>query len=193
MPRIRTNDSFAYESKKSIEFEDENSALHFFFPKDYAWAVNDSVTDFAGRVSVMRYFYSDRGKDYMLVGVPYSWITGAPAGTLIIDPTTSVATSEDVWLENTSNFDGHSVGLIIGKAADPFPKKRTIIKFNIAGSFPPPPNNVTVLNAQMKLYYYAASNGGSGLRVDPPPRILISLRKSERGLGASASDPRKLE
>jgi len=32
----------------------------------------DSVTDFSNRVSLRRNFYSDRGKDYMLVGVPWS-------------------------------------------------------------------------------------------------------------------------
>ncbi|MGI0015117.1 MAG: hypothetical protein ACREBU_17015, partial [Nitrososphaera sp.] len=83
--------------------------MHFFFPKGYAHAVGDSLTGFSSRISLRRYFYSDRGKDYMLVGVPWSWIDSAPEGDLIIDPTTSVATSEDVWLENTSNFDQNSV------------------------------------------------------------------------------------
>ena len=99
----------------------------------------------------------------MLVGVPYNWVTGSPAGTLIIDPTTSVATSEDVWLEDAFNCDSHSAGLLIGTAAG-YPKKRTIIKFNIAGSGIP--SSATVLNAQMKLYYYSANNGGSGTWVD---------------------------
>jgi len=99
----------------------------------------------------------------MLVGVPWSWIDSAPVGDVIIDPTTSVATSEDVWLESTSNKDANSAGLLIGKAGC-CPKKRTIIKFNIAGSGIP--STATVLNAQMKLYYYSASNGGSGAWVD---------------------------
>ncbi|MCI0553492.1 MAG: hypothetical protein L0287_21305 [Anaerolineae bacterium] len=109
-------------------------------------------------------FSSKGGKGYMLVGVPYGWITESPNGTLIIDPTLTVATSEDVWLESASNFDQNGAGLLIGKAADPYPKKRTIIKFNIAGSGIP--GSAIVLNAQMKLYYYSANNGGSGSWVD---------------------------
>jgi RHS repeat-associated protein len=161
---IKQGNSFSFDGDDPIEFEDADSTLHFFFPKDYAHAVGDSLTGFSSRVSLRRYFYSDRGKDYMLVGVPWNWIDSAPEGDLIIDPTTSVATSEDVWLESTSNNDGNSAGLLIGKAADPYPKKRTIIKFNIAGSGIP--SSATVLNAQMKLYYYSAANGGSGSWVD---------------------------
>lgn len=152
----------------------------FLFPKDYVWVMADSVTEFSNQINLRRYFYSDRGKDYMLVGVPWSWIDSAPVGDLIIDPTTSVATSEDVWLENTSNFDGHSAGLLIGKAADPYPKKRTIIKFNTAGSGIP--SSATVRNAQMKMYYYSASNGGSGSWVDrwvQAHQILVSWNETQ--------------
>jgi len=155
---IKQGNIFAFDGDDRIDFEDADSTLQFFFPKDYAHAMGDSVTGFSNRISLRRYFYSQGGKHFMLVGVPYSWITGSSTGALIIDPTTSVGASDDVWLEDASNYDGHSAGLLIGKAAAPFLKKRTIIKFNITGV----PSNATVLNAQMKLYYYSASNGGSG-------------------------------
>ncbi|MGH7596879.1 MAG: hypothetical protein ACREOI_11045 [bacterium] len=71
---------FSFDGDDPIDFEDADSTLHFFFPKDYAYAAADSVTDFANRISLRRYFYSDRGKDYMLVGVPWSWIDSAPEG-----------------------------------------------------------------------------------------------------------------
>ncbi len=177
---IKQGNNFSFDGDDPIDFEDADSTLHFFFPKDYARAVNDSATGFANQPSVRRYFYSDRGKDYMLVGVPWDWIDTAPVGDLIIDPTTSVATSEDVWLENTSNFDQNSAGLLIGKAANPYPKKRTIIKFNIAGSGIP--SSATVLSAQMKLYYYSANNGGSGSWVDrwvQAHQILVSWNEAQ--------------
>ncbi len=102
----------------------------------------------------------------MLVGVPYSWIVGSPAGTLIIDPTIPVATSADVWLENLVNQN--STILLIGKAAY-FNKKRTIIKFNVAGAGIP--TGATVLNARMKMKYYTAVRTDTSPWKDPPPRI----------------------
>jgi len=76
-------------------------------------------------VSMRRYFYSDRGKDYMLVGVPWSWIDSAPEGDLIIDPTTTVTSSNDTYLQDATNF-GSSTSLVIGKSSGAN-KKRTII------------------------------------------------------------------
>jgi RHS repeat-associated protein len=74
-----------------------------------------------------------------------------------------MVTSEDVWLEGSSNKNGGTNAdmLLIGKAAC-CAKKRTIIKFSTAGV----PGTATVLNAQMKLYYFSVSNGGSGSWVD---------------------------
>ena len=161
---IKQGDNFSFNGDDPIDFEDEHSTLHFFFPKDYAHAVADSVTVSSTRVSLRRYFYSQGGKHYMLMGVPWNWVNSAPEGDLIIDPTTTVGTSDDVWLEDTFNYDGHSVGLLIGIAADPFPKKRTIIKFDVAGYGIP--SGATVLNAQLKMCYYSAANGGSGTWVN---------------------------
>ncbi|MGI0014960.1 MAG: hypothetical protein ACREBU_16190, partial [Nitrososphaera sp.] len=152
---IKPGNRFAFEGDDPIDFEGEDSTLHFFFPKDYAHAAADSVTDFTNRINLRRYFYSDRGKDYMLVGVPWSWIDSATAGDLIIDLTTSATASEDVWLEDLTSGLGSNTQVIIGKARDPwtdYAKKRTIITFNTSGI----PTNATVLNAQMKLYYYLA-------------------------------------
>jgi RHS repeat-associated protein len=149
---VKQGDLFAFEGDEPIDFEDADSTLHFFFPKDFAWAVNDSATGFANQTSVRRYFYSDRGKDYMLVGVPWSWINSAPQGTLIIDPTTSVATSADVWIENLANKNSYTI-LLIGKAAG-YNRKRTLIKFNVASSGIP--GSATVLNARMKMKYFTA-------------------------------------
>ncbi|MCI0564949.1 MAG: hypothetical protein MN733_41310, partial [Nitrososphaera sp.] len=75
-------------------------------------------------MSVKRYIYSDRGKHYLLVGVPYTWVTSSPAGTLIIDPTVKATASEDVWLENATNKNSYNF-LIIGKVAG-YAKKRAL-------------------------------------------------------------------
>ena len=174
---IKQGNDFVFDGDEPIEFEDEHTTLHFFFPKDYAHAVGDSVTGFSNRVSLRRYFYSQAGKNYMLVGVPYNWIAGSPAGDLVIDPTTSVGASDDVWLEDNATGLGSSTQFLIGKAAG-YPKKRTLIKFNTSGI----PTNATVLNAQMKLYYYTANNGGSGTWVDrwvQAHQVLVSWNEAE--------------
>jgi RHS repeat-associated protein len=159
---IRQGNNFRFDGDDPIDFEDADSTLHFFFPKDYAYAAADSVTDFSNRVSMRRYFCSDRGKDYMLVGVPWNWIDAAPEGDLIIDPTTNAATGDDVRLYDTANY-GTSTILAVGK----FPsggtlKARTLINFNLSGV----PTNATVLRATMNLKYYEAVNYGGGTWVD---------------------------
>jgi hypothetical protein len=147
---IKEGNNFSFDGDDPIEFEDADSTLHFFFPKDYAYAAADSATDFSNRVSMRRYFYSDRGKDYMLVGVPWNWVNSAPEGDLIIDPTTNAATSEDVRLYDGSNY-GNETRLAVGK----FPntnnyKARTLIKFDLSGVEP----DATILRATMNLKYY---------------------------------------
>ena len=97
---IKQGNDFVFDGDEPIEFEDEHTTLHFFFPKDYAHAVADSITDFANRTSIKRIFYSQGGKNYMLVGVPWSWINSAPTGDLIIDPTTTVTNSDDTYLQD---------------------------------------------------------------------------------------------
>ena len=47
---VRQGNIFAFEGDDPIDFEDADSMLHFFFPKDYAWAVNDTATNFAGEI-----------------------------------------------------------------------------------------------------------------------------------------------
>jgi len=90
---IKQGNDFVFNGDEPIEFEDENATLHFFFPKDYAHAVADSITDFANRTTIKRVLYSQGGKNFMLVGVPWSWINSAQEGKLIIDPTTNAATN----------------------------------------------------------------------------------------------------
>jgi hypothetical protein len=158
---VKQGNVYAYEGEDPIGVEDEIANLLFFSPKGVAWAQNDSATEgqatgFAGQTNVTRYFYSDKDKDYQLVGVPWRWVNSAPAGDLIIDPPVTVATSEDTWLESSGNNGGTTI-LLVGKARLPmtnFPKKRTIIKFNVAGASIPP--SATVLNSQLKMRYYGA-------------------------------------
>ena len=105
-------------------------------------------------------FSSQRGKDYVLVGVPYAWLDAVPKGTLIIDPTTTASVSDDTWLESTG-INGGSSFFIIGKAYG-YPKKRALIKFTTSGV----PSSATVLNARMQLYYYSANSGTGGSWID---------------------------
>lgn len=121
----------AFSGDEAIEFEDEHGTVPFFFQKDYAQAAADSVTDFAHRTPVKRVFYSLGGKYLLLLGVPWSWINSAPAGDLIIDPTTTVTNSDDTYLQEATNF-GTNISQVIGKSTGSY-KKRTIIKFNISG------------------------------------------------------------
>jgi hypothetical protein len=50
---IKQGNSFSFDGDDPIEFEDADSTLQFFFPKDYAYAAADSVTDFSKRISFM--------------------------------------------------------------------------------------------------------------------------------------------
>jgi RHS repeat-associated protein len=159
---IKHGNDFGFYGDDPIEFEDADSTLHFFFPKDYAYAVADSITDFSNRVSMRRYFYSDRGKDYVLVGMPWSWIASAPEGDLIIDPTTNVTTGEDVRLYDGTNY-GNETRLAVGK----FPntnnyKARSLIKFDLSGV----EANATILRATMNLKYYEKITFSGGTWVD---------------------------
>jgi len=159
---VDINKSLAFNGDEAIEFEDEHGTVPFFFQKDYAHAVADSVTDFANRTPVKRIFYSQGGKYLLLVGIPWSWLEIAPSGNLIIDPTTNAATNEDVRLYDAGNY-GSDTKLAVGK----FPnagnwKSRSLISFNLTGI----PSNATVLNAQMKLKYYEKYNNTTGTWVD---------------------------
>lgn len=146
---IKQGNSFGFDGDDQIEFEDADSTLHFFFPKDYAYAAADSITDFSNRVSMRRYFYSDRGKDYMLVGVPWNWIDSAPEGDLIIDPTTNAATSVDVRLYEAGNH-GSDTKLAVGKFTNANNyKARKLINFNLSGI----DSNSHVLRATLKLIF----------------------------------------
>ncbi|MGH7495438.1 MAG: DNRLRE domain-containing protein, partial [bacterium] len=150
---VKEGGRFAFNGEGQVEVEDEDTNLRFFLPEDYAWAVADSLNDFSGRSKIRRFIYTDRGKDYMLVGVPWDWVNAAPKGNLIIDPTTTAVSNHDTRLQDGGNY-GTGAVLAIGKPTG-FIKRRTIIKLDLTGI----PTNATVLNAQLKLWYY--SNNGT--------------------------------
>ncbi|MGH7494994.1 MAG: DNRLRE domain-containing protein, partial [bacterium] len=89
----------------------------------------------------------------MLVGVPWSSVSAAPKGNLIVDPTTTAVSNHDTRLQDGGNY-GTGAVLAIGKPTG-FIKRRTIIKFDLTGI----PGNATVVNAQLKLWY--SSNNGT--------------------------------
>ncbi len=148
---VKERGRFGFNGESPIAVEDEFANPHLFFSKDYAWAEADSANDFVARATIRRYIYTDRGKDYMLVGVPWSWVNQASKGNLIIDPTVVVAQPADVYLQDTFNH-GASTSLIIGKTAG-VSKKRTLLQFNLAGI----PTNATVLNARLQMNAYAGN------------------------------------
>jgi len=156
--RIKTHGRFAFNGEGQVEIEDEDTNLRLFLPEDFAWAEADSANENVERAKIRRYIYTERGKDYMYVGVPWEWVNNAAKGNLIIDPTTTAATNQDTRLEDASNY-GSGVTLTIGKPAG-LVKRRTILKFDLTGI----PANATVLNAQMKLYYF--SNSSTGTPID---------------------------
>jgi len=159
---IKQGNNFSFDGDDPIEFEDEHTTLHFFFPKDYAHSVADSITDFANRAGIKRIFYSQGGKHFMLVGVPWSWINSAPAGDLILDPTALPAVNDDVRLYDGSNYGSNTI-LAVGK----FPnannyKSRTLINFNLSGI----PAGATILRATMTLQYYERVTFSGGTWID---------------------------
>lgn len=95
---IVSNGRFSYAGEDRLEFEDQDENLHFFLPRGSAWVEDDSTAALMARTAVRRQVYTDGGKHIMLVSVPYTWLERAPAGTLIIDPSTGVAVNRDVWI-----------------------------------------------------------------------------------------------
>ncbi len=156
---IRTGNGFAFEGESRIDFEDERENLYFFFPHDYAWAVNDSVSEPA---KVRRVFYSQQGKNHLLIGVPWRWVRAAAPGPLLIDPTIYNDYANDTRLQSATNV-GSETTLMVGKKSGQV-KKRTIIKFDL--QYSSIPSNATVLKAQMQLYYFNATVAGGSAWVD---------------------------
>jgi len=170
---IDINQSLAFNGDEPVDFEDEHGTVPFFFQKDYAYAAADSLTDFANRTPVKRVFYSEDGKYYLLVGVPWSWINTAPLGDLIIDPTTTVTNSSDVRLMD-GGFYGSGASLSIAKNTG-VNKSRSIISFNVSTI----PAGTTVLNAQMKLYYYSAVGSTWGDRWVQAHQLYVSWAEAQ--------------
>ncbi|MBC6949166.1 RHS repeat-associated core domain-containing protein, partial [candidate division KSB1 bacterium] len=156
---IRIGNGFAFEGESRIDFEDERENLYFFFPHDYAWAVNDSVSEPA---KVRRVFYTQQGKNHLLIGVPWRWVRAAAPGPLLIDPTIYNDYANDTRLQSATNV-GSETTLMVGKKSGQV-KKRTIIKFDL--QYLSIPSNATVLNAQMQLYYFNATVAGGSAWVD---------------------------
>ncbi|MCK6562449.1 DNRLRE domain-containing protein, partial [bacterium] len=156
---IRTGNGFAFEGESRIDFEDERENLYFFFPHDYAWAVNDSVSE---PVRVRRIFYTQQGKNHLLIGVPWRWVRAAAPGPLLIDPTIYNDYATDTRLQSATNV-GSETTLMVGKKSGQV-KKRTIIKFDL--QYSSIPSNATVLNAQLQLYYFNATVAGGSAWVD---------------------------
>ncbi|MFQ5638398.1 MAG: DNRLRE domain-containing protein [bacterium] len=104
---------------------------------------------------VQRFFYTERGKHFLLAGVPWSWVRYQPKGTVVIDPSTAAATLDDVWLESAGNFNTHSAGLLVGNAGGGPSKKRTLVKFDLASAGLPA--DAEIVKAQLQLKYYGRS------------------------------------
>ena len=170
---IEVNKNFAFAGNERIDFEDDAQIVHFFFPKDYAWAAADSLTDYSNRVNIKRIFYSQDDKTYLLIGVPWNWMNGAPAGELIIDPTTTITNSSDVRLMD-GGFYGSGASLSIGKNTG-VNKSRSLVSFNVS-TIPP---GATVLNAQMKLYYYSGVGSTWGDRWVQAHQLYVSWAEAQ--------------
>jgi len=69
------------------------------FPRNFAFARGGEETQ-----PVRRFFYTERGRHYLLAGVPYPWLQSAPKGELVLDPTVSMDATQDVWLQDTLNL-----------------------------------------------------------------------------------------
>jgi len=170
---IDVSKSLAFSGEEPVDFEDEHGTVPFFFQKDYAYAAADSLTDFSNRVNVKRIFYSQDGKTYLLIGVPWSWVNTAPFGDLIIDPTTTVTNSTDVRIMDTGYY-GPGGSLSIAKNTS-VSKSRSLVSFNVS-TIPP---SATVLNSQMKLYYYSAVGSTWGDRWVQAHQVYASWSESQ--------------
>lgn len=83
----------------------------------------------------MRSFLDIKDMTHIISGISYNDFINMPAGDIVLDPSieTSLTATEDTWLENTG-VKGYYTFIIVGKDRS-YPKKRSILKFNI-GSLP---------------------------------------------------------
>jgi hypothetical protein len=162
---IKNGNRFVFNGTDPIDFEDAQENLYFSLPNDYAWAANDSTGE--NIVPVFRVFYTQQGRHYLLLGVPWAWVNAAAKGPLVIDPTITIDNNlddvtRDTRLQNAANW-GSDVTLMVGKKSDSV-KKRSLLKFDFAYSGIP--SNAAILNSLLQLYYYDAQRAGSSAWVD---------------------------
>lgn len=152
---IKNGNRFAFNGTDPIDFEDAQENVYFSLPSDYAWAANDKTGE--NVVPVFRVFYTQQGRHYLLLGVPWMWVNAAPAGPLIVDPTVTIDdnledVTRDTRLQSATNY-GADISLMAGKRVGAG-KKRSLLKFDFAYS--DISSNATILNSQLNLYYYSA-------------------------------------
>jgi|GEM_PF-2943704 len=143
-------------STGAVEFRQARQEKRaYYLPVDYAWA--GSPDSLGGgpinedREPMLRIWETRRGQNYLVTGVPYTWVTAQPAGAVILDPTVAIEPpTDDVWIEynKSSNYNNYAQ-LRIGRG-DSYPWKRSLIKFNVTSI----PGDAIILGSQMKLYYY---------------------------------------
>ena len=122
----------------------------FFLPLDYAYLENAADSLVSNYYQLKRRIVTHNGKVYVITGVPYTWLTALPEGDVVLDPTFSVSPGavDDTWLELNS-VKGYQPLLIIGKHIN-YPKKRTLLKFDISSI----PGSADIQSADLKVYYY---------------------------------------
>jgi|GEM_PF-2403583 len=144
-----------FKGKQALRFKTIAGKLKFALPLDYAFLENDSLSSGSRIEKLKRRFIRRNGKNFVVSGMPYSWISNLAPGTVVLDPTIVVSedASHDTWIENTATH-GTDHRLIVGTQLG-YPKKRTLVKFPVDLI----PSNATILDATMKLYYHGI--GGS--------------------------------
>lgn len=141
-----------HKGKERVEFRNTHGSAKYILPADFAFmATADSSQGKAvRREAKFRHFYSRGDANYVLTGVPYTWLQAQPPGTIVLDPSVSIDASDDVWIEynSSNNFNGYD-HIRIGRG-NSFGRKRSLLKFDLSAI----PQNAAILSAEMKLYFY---------------------------------------
>lgn len=142
-----------YVGLEKLSFRRGRKKSEFLLPLDYAW--HEPLAIDSGKIShqlpqLTRRLQTNNGRLQVITSIPYSWLNRLPTGNIVIDPTflLNAEATDDTWLENSS-VKGSQTLLIVGKHAG-YPKKRTVVKFDISSL----PSSATVQSANLNLYYY---------------------------------------
>lgn len=142
----------SHEGEETIEFRDKTDKPKFRLIRDVAFIKLNNGNGFESTQSeqpMWRRFYQQGAENFVLTGVPLTWVNQQQEGTIVLDPTVSLANTPNdayIYATNPSTNYGSNVELRIGNHSGVY---RSLIQFDLTAI----PTTATITNADMKLFY----------------------------------------